>query len=125
MYFCTQRYKMDQLILTHYLVTQQLVRNSIVLFLCNFISSLHLLVGAGGNVLGLADCLAFFTGAGQIPAAGFDTTCTFNVSPTNVYPTASTCALVLTLPTRYHDSYETFRKHMLFAFFNHGGFGLC
>ena len=76
-------------------------------------------------MLGLADCLAFFTGASQIPAAGFDITCTLNFSTTNLYPTASTCALVLTLPTRYHDNYEAFRKNMLFAFFNNGGFGLC
>ena len=76
-------------------------------------------------LLGLGDCVAFFTGADCIPAAGFHDTCTLNFSPTNMYPTSSTCALVLTLPTAYHGSYSTFHEKMLFAFLNHGGFGLC
>lgn len=75
--------------------------------------------------LGLEDCLAFFSGANSIPAAGFDDICTLNFSPSNMYPTASTCALVLTLPTRHHGNYAMFREKMLYGFANHGGFGLC
>ena len=80
--------------------------------------------GDEAETLGLGDCLAFFTGAEQVPPAGFDRECTLNFNSTNIYPTASTCALVLTLPTLYYDRYNTFRNKMLFAFLNHGGFGL-
>ena len=76
-------------------------------------------------VLGLGDCLAFFTGASHIPATGFFVPCTLNFSCTNPYPTASTCALTLTLPTMYHDDSVAFLEKMLFAIFNNGGFGLC
>ena len=80
--------------------------------------------GDEAKTLGLGDCLAFFTGTEQVPPAGFNRECTLNFNSTNVYPTASTCALVLTLPTLYYDRYNTFRNKMLFAFPNHGGFGL-
>ena len=75
--------------------------------------------------LSLEDCLSFFSGANSIPAAGFHDICTLNFSPTNVYPTASTCALVVTLPSMHHWKYSVFREKMLYAFVNHGGFGLC
>lgn len=81
-------------------------------------------IGEDGTV-GLSDCLSFFTGASRVPPVGFDTVCTLNFSPHNMYPTASTCALILTLPTMYHDQYSTFKDNMVFAFRNHGGFGLC
>ena len=57
--------------------------------------------------LSLGDCLSFFTGAEQVPPAGFDRECTLNFNSSNIYPTASTCALVLTLPTMYYDTYDT------------------
>ena len=75
--------------------------------------------------LGLGDCLAFFTAAERPPPTGFGKPCTLNFNALNVYPTASTCALVLTLPTMYYDTYHIFRNKMLFAFRNYGGFGLC
>jgi len=40
------------------------------------------------------------------------------------YPTASTCALEITLPTKYHDSPKDFNAKMIYALKNHGGFGL-
>ena len=49
------------------------------------------------------DCLSFFTGALHIPVTGFDDECTLNFSCDNIFPTASTCSLTLTLPTLYHD----------------------
>ena len=67
--------------------------------------------------LDISDCMVFFS--------GFDTECTLNFNSCNVYPTASTCALTLTLPTKYHDDYYHFKDKMLYAFANHGGFGLC
>ena len=67
-------------------------------------------VQAGGDdediyVLNLSDCLSFFTGANRVPPTGFNA-CTLNFSSTNIFPTASTCALTLTLPTKYHDNYS-------------------
>ena len=57
--------------------------------------------------LSLGDCLSFFTGAEQVPPAGFGGECTLNFNSSNIYPTVSTCALVLTLPTMYYDTYDT------------------
>ena len=72
-----------------------------------------------------SDCLIFFSGASRIPPIGFDRECTLSFNPSSVYPTASTCALELTLPTMYHDDYIHFKDKMLYAFANNGGFGLC
>lgn len=70
----------------------------------------------------LSEVLAFFTGAESIPPLGFESaTLTFN--PYNPYPTASTCGLCLTIPTKY-ETYDEFKQHFLFAMCNHGGFGL-
>lgn len=47
----------------------------------------------------LSDVLGFFTGAESISPLGFESaTLTFN--PDNPYPTASTCGLCLTIPTK-------------------------
>ena len=70
----------------------------------------------------LAQVLAFFTGADSIPPLGFsDASLTFNDA--NPYPTASTCGLCLTLPTKY-ENYSHFKKEFIYALHNHGGFGL-
>ena len=77
--------------------------------------------GAPTNV-SLKTILAFFTGADCIPPLRYATaTLTFN--PTNPYPTASTCAIQLTLPTKY-ESFQDFKEHMDTTFKMHGGFGL-
>ena len=76
----------------------------------------------GQTEITIGDVLSFFTGADHIPPLGFgDATLTFNES--NLYPTASTCALCLTLPTMYND-YSSFKEKFVFAMLNHGGFGL-
>ena len=46
---------------------------------------------------------------------------TFNEN--DPYPTASMCAVKLSLPTKY-DEYEVFKNSMNTAFTMHGGFGL-
>jgi len=71
----------------------------------------------------MGSILSFFTGADHIPPLGFDEA-TLNFSDNNPYPTASTCALCLTLPTKYHGSYSDFKENFTFAMHNHGGFGL-
>ena len=64
--------------------------------------------GSDAVTLRLEDCLVFFTAAERLPPGGFNKVCTLNFNLLNVYPTASTCALVLTLPTMYYDTYDTF-----------------
>ncbi len=66
--------------------------------------------------------LAFFTGADCIPPSGYESgTLTFSwIDP---YQTASTCAIQLTLPTKYNDCDE-FKNNLDIAFTMHGGFGL-
>ena len=66
--------------------------------------------------------LAFFTAAEIILPVGFNDA-TLNFNDSNQYPTASTCSLSLTLPTRY-DDYNTFRDKFVYAIDNRGGFGL-
>lgn len=67
--------------------------------------------------------LSFFTGTDRVPPLGYPrVVLSFNHS--NPYPTSSTCAVELTLPTIYQD-YDTFKHHLDVAFTMHGGFGLC
>ena len=71
----------------------------------------------------LGQVLNFFSGAYTIPPCGYPgkkPTLKFNED--DVFPTASTCAIHLTLPTKYED-YETFKSKLDMAFTMHGGFG--
>ncbi len=70
----------------------------------------------------LPSLLSFFTGADTVPPTGYSSV-TLNFNHENMYPTASTCAIELTLPTKHKD-YETFRSHTITALTMHGGFGL-
>ena len=67
--------------------------------------------------------LSFFSGADDIPPLGFPHEPVLNFSSHAVYPTASTCAIQLTLPTQY-DSFDKFKNKLDQAFLMHGGFGL-
>ena len=67
--------------------------------------------------------LHFFSGSGTVPPCGFPPgkpVLQFNNE--DVYLTASTCALELTIPTRYED-YSMFKERLNQAFTMHGGFG--
>lgn len=66
--------------------------------------------------------LSFFTGAEEVPPLGFSPPPTLHFNRHEVYPTASTCALELVLPTQY-DTYEQFKDAMLTGLLFHGGFG--
>ena len=80
----------------------------------------------GGKVsVTLEDFLVFVTGTNRIPPTGFHLGLTLNFNNTHVYPSASTCALTLTLPTKYYDNYSLFKEKILYGLENHGGFGLC
>lgn len=70
--------------------------------------------------------LSFFTGAEEVPPNGYGPLVQpcLNFNDTQPYPTASTCAIALTLPTKYYDQpYEKFKKIMDTAMLCHGGFG--
>ena len=67
--------------------------------------------------------LAFFSGADSIPPLGYGRPATLNFNATNPYPTASTCSIELTLPTKYAN-FEAFKKAMDIGLSMHGGFGL-
>lgn len=68
--------------------------------------------------------LIFFTGSDEEPLLGYPHDPVLNFNKEKHYPTASTCAIELTLPTRYPD-YQTFKSSMDYGLLNHGGFGLC
>lgn len=56
----------------------------------------------GGEVdLSMGEMLAFFTGTDTLPPLGLEVGPTLNFSAINVFPTASTCAMILTLQTKY------------------------
>ena len=83
-----------------------------------------LLSKLGGDLeISMGDVLTFFTGAEHIPPLGFDDA-TLNFNDENPFPTASTCGICLTLPTKYYDSYPDFKEKFVSAMRNHGGFGL-
>ena len=75
----------------------------------------------------LEDVLSFITGAEEILPGGYGWLITpqIHFSDIQPYPTASTCAIALTLPTKYYDEpYDVFKKAMNTAMTCHGGFGL-
>ena len=91
--------------------------------LLSALSNAYFYVG-GLLEISLGDILSFFTGADRIPPLGFiDHDTTLNFSCVNPYPTASTCGLCLTLPTKY-DNYDDFKAAFVFSMQHHGGFGL-
>ena len=73
--------------------------------------------------LSLGEIMVFFSGCDKVPPLGFDFDPSTTFDEGNVYPTASTCALSLVLPTRY-QSYDAFKEKVTFGFKNYGGFGL-
>ena len=75
--------------------------------------------------MSLPEILAFFTGTERVPPLGFDHPPTLRFDSNNIFPTASTCALELTLPTCYYNNPEEFVKKVSYGMKNHGGFGLC
>ena len=73
--------------------------------------------------MSLADVLVFFTRASDIPPLGFPVLASLSFDVSAVYPTASTCALRLVLPTKYSADYSNFKSKMVQALTCHGGFG--
>ena len=75
----------------------------------------------------LETVLSFFTGGEEIPPGGYGAMLHpfLNFNNEQPYPTASTCSINLTLPTKYASmSYPAFKSAMDTAMLCHGGFGL-
>ena len=72
----------------------------------------------------LAKVLSFCTGSEYPPPLSFDNPITVRFDSSTNWPLASTCALQLTLPTKFYDNFEKFRDNVVFGLLNHGGFGL-
>ena len=69
----------------------------------------------------LEDVLIFFTGADRVPPLGFPQTPTLHFLGNDaLYPTASTCSLMLRLPTRY-STYDAFKDTMTEGLLCNGG----
>ena len=73
----------------------------------------------------LEDILIFFTGADREPPLGFPVIprLKFLHGEQHTLATASTCSLILRLPT-VHKSYASFKQYMALSFGGHGGFGV-
>ncbi len=68
------------------------------------------------------DCFIFYWCRKTAPLGYSSVVLSFNHK--NPYPTSSTCAVELTLPTMHQD-FDMFKRHLDVAFTMHGGFGLC
>ena len=86
-----------------------------------FRTTVYIIVCSIGEV-SLELILSFATGVTSIPPMGFSKEPSINFSEYDVYPTASTCILQLTLPTCY-DSFTSFKSALDTGFTMHGGFG--
>ncbi len=74
------------------------------------------------DYVSLESILSFFTGSDTVPPLGYASV-TLSFNKHNIYPTSSTCAVELTLPT-IHKDFNTFKEYMDVAMTMHGGFGL-
>ena len=90
--------------------------------LCCYFGALF--ADAGIPEVTLNRVLSFITGAEEVPAGGFECPASLYFCPISQFPTASTCALQSTLPTTHYNNAVLFKEKILYAFHNHGGFGL-
>ena len=80
-----------------------------------------MLIGTYVENVHLSTVLSVFTGAESLPPMGVGMAPVLRFDPSNMFPTASTCALEFTL---YHNQPHLFKEKMVYAFKNHGGFGM-
>ena len=79
--------------------------------------------GINPELIALDDVMIFFSGSDKLPPLGFPKKPSLHFNSTNIYPTASTCALELTLPSKYGTNYDAFKAAMFVGLKYHGGFG--
>ena len=84
----------------------------------------HFCVGETDTCIEFATVLSFTTGAEAIPPMGFNEPLSLHFNSYNQFPTASTSALELTLPTQYYNNCNEFKKKKTYGMKNHGGFGM-
>ena len=82
---------------------------------------------ADGNAgCSLQQILIFATGADRVPPLGFAPKPLIQFSDESNYPTANTCANILTLPLANNERcYEWFKNAMDFGILNSPGFGVA
>ena len=90
-------------------MNQMTILEGKVQFVYNYviIQNIHQPAADSECTVSVGTVLPFFTGADTIPPLGY----TSAVLNFNQYPTASTCAVELTLPTK-HTQYEQFKKQL-------------
>lgn len=69
------------------------------------------------------DVLVFATGSESVPALGFEKMPSVVFSSTGRFCTASTCDLVLRLPTTNGENYDAFKEAMIMSLKDNDGFG--
>ena len=81
-------------------------------------------IEVAGRKLALGDVLNFFTGASTPPLLEFGKLAEiqFLHGKHNLFATASTCSIILRLPTCY-DKYDSFVNMMVESICNNDGFG--
>ena len=81
--------------------------------------------GVGGVIEGLTlgDLLVFFTACEKVPVLGFDPHLSLHFNSMDSYPTASTCAHELVLPSKYHEDSAGFKQAMTTGLLCYGGYG--
>ncbi|XP_064398957.1 uncharacterized protein LOC135345463 [Halichondria panicea] len=89
----------------------------------DFLYDCECVEGDSEDSVSLKTILSFTTGSESVPPMGFDNSLGLRFNDTNVFPTSSTCALELTLPSKYYNNPEEFKKKMVYGMKNHGGFG--
>ncbi|XP_064390717.1 apoptosis-resistant E3 ubiquitin protein ligase 1-like [Halichondria panicea] len=89
----------------------------------DFLYDCECVEGDSEDSVSLKTILSFTTGSESVPPIGFDNSLGLRFNDTNVFPTSSTCALELTLPSKYYNNPEEFKKKMVYGMKNHGGFG--
>ena len=79
-----------------------------------------------GMQVTLKHVLMFFTGADREPPLGFPKKATLEFLNTSaVLATASTCDLILRVPTTFHDQYDSFKDMMIKSLISCDGFGVA
>ena len=76
------------------------------------------------DLLKLTDVLSFLLERMKYLLAVFFQKPILSFDDKGVFPTASTCALHLILPTKFHEDFDQFKRHASIAFTCHGGFHL-
>ena len=93
-------------------------------YCCAFVLDGRVHTVAGLKVT-LEQILIFFTATDREPPLGFPKQPELQFLPKGILATASTCDLVLRLPTMFHNSYSEFREMLIESVVSSEGFGVA